>query len=199
MLTLTSPVETRAHRWPAAAKLAVLAGTTAGLFAVQGVMPMALALAGLLGLAALPGRAFLAHALRALRPLWPFVVVVAAWHLWSGETGAGAVVSLRMLAAVLAATLVTMTTRLSAMIAVIEGMARPLRRLGLSPRVLALAIALVIRFIPVLADRVEQIGLAFRARGARRPGWRVIAPAALAALDDADRVAEALRARGGAG
>ena len=32
---------------------------------------------------------------------------------------------------------------------------------------------------------------------ARRAGWRIVAPLALMALDDAEHVAEALRARGG--
>jgi biotin transport system permease protein len=60
-----------------------------------------------------------------------------------------------------------------------------------------LAVALVIRFIPVMQDRTEQISQSWRARSARRAGWRVLMPATLAALDDAEHVAEALRARGG--
>ena len=62
------------------------------------------------------------------------------------------------------------------------------------------------RLIHRLADLVEangdelaQIGQSWRARSTRRPRWRVLVPATLAALDDADHVAEALRARGGAG
>src|SRR3990167_6591155 len=57
--------------------------------------------------------------------------------------------------------------------------------------------AVVIRFIPVMQDRAEQISQSWRARSARRAGWRVLMPATLAALDDAEHVAEALRARGG--
>jgi biotin transport system permease protein len=57
----------------------------------------------------------------------------------------------------------------------------------------------MIRFIPVLSDRLSQISESWRARSPRRPGWRILTPATLAALDDADQVAEALRARGGAG
>jgi biotin transport system permease protein len=64
---------------------------------------------------------------------------------------------------------------------------------------LALAFALVIRFIPVMLDHLTRITDAWSARSPRRPRWRVLVPATLAALDDADRAAEALRARGGAG
>lgn len=198
MLTLTSPVETPLHRLPAGVKLAALAGYTALLFALK--EPWALALAGLpvLALIAGGGRVFAAHAARMLRPLWPFLLVVAVWHLATGAALEGLAIGLRLVIAVAAANLVTMTTRLSDMIAVIERMAAPLTPV-LPPRRLALAIALAIRFVPVLSERVTQIAAAWRARSPRRAGWRVLAPAALAALDDAEQVAEALRARGGAG
>lgn len=199
MLTLTSPVETWAHRLPAGVKLALLAVATTGLFLMSSPLPLSLALTATCALAWTGGGRFALAALRILRPLWPFVLIVAAWHLWSRDLSGGAVVLLRMVAAVSLANLVTMTTRLSDMIAVFQGLARPLAPLGLSPRRLALAFALVIRFIPVMLDRMDQIGAAWAARSPRRPRWRVLVPATLAALDDADRVAEALRARGGAG
>ena len=199
MLTLTSPVETWAHRLPAGAKLAALAVATTGLFLMSGPLPLGLAALATAGLALTGGAGFARAALRLLWPLWPFVAVVGLWHLWTGDLTGGAVVLLRMVTAVALANMVTMTTRLSDMIAVFQGLARPLAPLGLSPRRLALAFALVIRFIPVMLDRMDQIGAAWSARSPRRPRWRVLVPATLAALDDADRVAEALRARGGAG
>ncbi len=198
MLTLTSPHKTALHALPAGRKLAVLAVFTVVLFALNSPVALGMALGGVAGIYALGGGGFARHGLRMLWPLWPFVAVVALWHGWTGELQTGAVVILRMLAAVAAANLVTMTTRLSDMMAVMERLARPLSPV-LPPRRLALAVALVIRFIPVLSDRVAQISDAWQARSARRAGWRVVAPAAWAALDDAERVAEALRARGGAG
>jgi biotin transport system permease protein len=57
----------------------------------------------------------------------------------------------------------------------------------------------MMRFVPVMLQRHGQIVEGFRARSPRRPGWRILMPVLLAALDDAERVAEALRARGGAG
>jgi biotin transport system permease protein len=199
MLTLTSPVETPWHRWPAGAKLAALCGFTVLLFALASPVALAACLAAITALYLPGGAAFLRLGARLLWPLWPFVAIVGLWHLWSGDGPGGLAVILRLLTAVAAANLVTMTTRLSDMIAVIEGLAAPLARLGLPPRTLALAIALMIRFIPVLSDRLSQISESWRARSPRRPGWRILTPATLAALDDADHVAEALRARGGAG
>lgn len=199
MLTLTSPVEIWAHRLPAGAKIAALSVVTVVLFALHGPLWLALALLAVALLTLSGGQRFAAEAARMLWPLWPFVLLVGLWHLWLGDYAAGAAVILRMLAAVAAANFVTMTTPLSAMMAVMERLARPFAPLGLSPRVLALAVALVIRFVPVMIARLAQIGEGWRARSARRPGWRILPPAALAALDDAERVAEALRARGGSG
>jgi biotin transport system permease protein len=72
-----------------------------------------------------------------------------------------------------------------------------LRRLGLPTQILETAIPLVIRFSPVLIAKAGQLVEAWRARSRRRPGWQLVLPLSLAALDDADHVAEALRARGG--
>jgi biotin transport system permease protein len=198
MLALTSPQEIWAHRLPAGAKLAALCLSTILLFALKSPLTLGLALLAVLALIASGGPAFLATSLRMLRPLWPFVLVVALWHLWLRDPAGGAVVILRMLTAVAAANFVTMTTRLSGMIAVIERLARPLAPL-LPPRRLALAIALVLRFLPVMLERSARIGESWKARSARRPGWRLLVPVSLAALDDAEQVADALRARGGAG
>lgn len=199
MLTLTSPVEIWAHRLPAGLKLAAMAVATTGLFALQTPLPLALSAAATAGLFTLGGAPFLLAGLRLLRPLWPFVLIVGLWHLWTWDIASGISVLLRMLTAVALANFVTMTTRLSDMMAVFQWLAQPLATFGLSPRKLALVVALTIRFIPAMLDRLAQITQSWRARSTRRPRWRVLVPASLAALDDADRAAEALRARGGAG
>ena len=199
MLTLTSSVEIWAHRLPAGGKLLALAGVTVGLFQLGTPLALAAATLSVGALVASGGRVFLRESFAMMRPLWPFVLIVALWHLFTADLSGGAVVILRMATAVAAANFVTMTTRLSDMLVVIERLLSPLRHVGLKPRPLALALALVIRFIPVMLTRIEAITLAFRARSRGRAGWRILMPATLAALDDAERVADALRARGGAG
>ena len=195
MLTLTSPVETWAHRLPAGAKLLALCGATVVLFALKSVLPLTAAALCIAALTVSGGTRFAAHALRMLRPLIPFVVIIALWHLWLRDP-AGVPIILRMITAVAVANFVTMTTRLSDMIAVLERLMRPFAKV-IPPRTLALAIALTIRFIPVMLDRAALISESWRARSPRRAGWRILTPTTMAALDDADRVAEALRARGG--
>ena len=194
MLTLTSPVEIWAHRLPAGVKLAALCLWTALLFHLTAALPLSLAAASIAALTLTGGPLFAKTSAQMLRPLWPFVVIVALWHLWTRDP-LGLTIILRMVTAVAAANFVTMTTRLSDMIAVITTLTRPFPIL----RPLPLAIALVIRFIPVMLLKLGDIRQAWRARSPRRPGWRILVPALLATIDDATFVAEALRARGGAG
>jgi len=197
MLTLTSPFETPLHRVAAASKLLGLAAFSIGLFALQDLWAIILAggLAATVYLAC--GLGFARFGAAMLRPLWPFLTILTLWHGWTGEWVAGLIIGGKMLVAVALANLVTMTTRLEDMIDVVERAAAPLARFGARPKVLAVAIALVIRFTPVLMDKAGQLGQAWRARSSRRVNWRIVLPISLMALDDAERVAEAIRARGG--
>lgn len=198
MISLTSPVETRAHRWPAGLKLGALCLCSTGLFGLPGIGWNAAALALVLGLYALPGPVFLRAGLASLRVVLPFVAILLAWHALTGDLRQGVAITLRMVALVALANLVTMTTPLDDMVALIHRLTAPLRRLGLRTAALELAIPLVIRFTPVLVARAETLAEAWRARSRRRPGWQLVLPLTLQALDDADHVGEALRARGGA-
>ena len=197
MISLTSPVKTRAHHWPAGVKLALLSGATVALFTVETVVGQSLFLAAMVTLYALPGGGFLRAGFDRLRMLWPFLLLIALWHLAIDEVSGGAVIALRMVTAVGLANLVTMTTKLSDMLQVIERLCAPLLLLGVHPERIALAMALVVRFVPVLAGKGQLLVLAWRARAARRVGWRIVLPFAVTAIDDAEHVAEAIRARGG--
>ncbi len=197
MISLTSPVETRAHRWPAAVKLGALAMATVGLFTLQDVLLHAGCLVAVLLVYLLPGQVFFRAGLGRLRGLWIFAVLIIGWHLVTSDLVAGVVIACRMATAVALANLVTMTTRLSDMMAVVRWLLAPLRPLGVKTARVELAMALVIRFTPVLALKGQMLTQAWRARSRRRPGWRILVPFAVLAIDDAERVAEALRARGG--
>ncbi|WP_116134062.1 CbiQ family ECF transporter T component [Tropicimonas sp. IMCC34043] len=197
MISLTSPVEIWAHRLPAWLKLAALSLATVCLFAIESPAVLALAVAAVAGLFLTGGRVFLAEGFRNLRILWTFLVLIAVWHGVTGQIEAGMAIALRLLAAVALANFVTMTTRLGDMIDVVSFLLTPLRRLGLSTRALELAIALVIRFTPSIARKGALLTQSWRARSPRRPGWQIVMPMAALAIDDAEHVAEALRARGG--
>lgn len=197
MISLTSPVETRAHRWPAGAKLAALCGATVVLFSQESLGFHLAVFLGCLAVYRLPGRRFFAAGMRGLRVLWPFVALVLVWHLVIGAMVEGAVVVLRLLSAVALANLVTMTTKLSAMIEVVRWLAAPLRRLAVNTRALEIGIALVVRFTPTLADKGAQLTQSWAARSPRKPSWKIVMPFTVLAIDDAEHLAEALKARGG--
>lgn len=197
MISLTSPIETRAHQWPAGLKLAGLCLTTLTLFFIDNLLLQGLFFLCVAMLYALPGKVFFKYGWQQLKILWPFIFLVAVWHLWTSEIEAGAIIIIRLASTVALANLVTMTTRLSDMIDVVRFITTPLQRLGLNTRALELSMALVIRMTPVLIGKGKSLSWAWRARSNRRSGWRIILPFTVLALDDADHVAEALRARGG--
>ena len=130
MLTLTSPVETPWHRVRAAWKLAALCAFTVLVLVLAS--PMALGDGGhAVAALYLPGGWVFARAgLRMLWPLWPFLVIVAALALVDRGLRVGRRGGAAAGGGGGAANLVTMTTRLSDMIAVVERLAAPLARLG---------------------------------------------------------------------
>lgn len=197
MISLTSPVRTWAHGIPAGPKLAALSAATVLLFAVDDTRWLGACLAATVALTLSGGWTFARAAARALRILIPFLILIAVWHGLTGQTEAGVALALRLLTALALANFVTMTTRLSDMLEIVTWLMTPFRRLGLSTRALELAVALVIRFTPSLAQKGTMLSEAWRARARRRANWRIVMPLAALALDDADHIADALRARGG--
>ena len=197
MLTLTSEIRTPYHRIRAGAKLAGLCAATVGLVVLDSLAAMLLANAAVAGLYLVPGRAFLRAGLGLLKPVWFFVALVMLWHGLTGDLMAGAVIALRLIAAVALANLVTMTSRFDDLVEVVMWGLAPLARLGVNTAPIGFAIVLVVRFIPGMLDKARLLIDAWRARSPRRPGWQVALPITLMAVDDAEHVAEALRARGG--
>lgn len=197
MISLTSPIKTRAHGWRAGPKLLGLCVATMVLFALTDLWVHVLMLTLILGVYALAGMTFLRFGLRRLRVLWPFVAIVLIWHAVTRDLELGGVISLRLLSAVALANLVTLTTKLSDMIGVVQFLAAPFRRFGVKTAQLELGIALVVRFTPVLTQKGTLLSDAWRARARSRPNWRIVVPFAVLAIDDAEYVADAIKARGG--
>jgi biotin transport system permease protein len=197
MLSLTHPHKTPLHSVPASYKLLFLCVAATAMFAIS-TAPVAISVLLVVMAAYLMlGWDVAKRGASASRGLWPFVAVIAIWHAHSGDYEQGIVITARLLAAVSLSNLVTMTTRLQDMIDCLSTVARPLRHVGISPKSIAIAIAFVVRFIPEFLDRAERLSLAYRARSGRRASWRIILPLVFSALDDAEAVANALRARGG--
>ena len=197
MLALTSDIPTPLHRWPAALKFALMSGAIVTLFMLKS--PIYLGLAAILTACIYLSISlyFARTGLRMMRPLRFLLGFILVWHIATGEAVTGVSIVLRLATAVALANLVTLTTRLDDMIDLVYRIASPIKFLGLSPKPLALAIALVVRFVPVLLARANQMQVAFRARSTKRPTFYIVMPLIMSVLDDADHVALALRAKGG--
>ncbi|WNV76893.1 energy-coupling factor transporter transmembrane component T [Geodermatophilus sp. DSM 44513] len=199
-LALYVPRASPVHRLPAGAKLAALAVLAVVLFA-RPTLPVAGAallgtLAAGLAVARLPV-AVLARQARAVR--W-WLLALFAVHALTTDLATGAHTALRLLALVLAAAVVTATTRVSAMTAVVEWLCAPLRLVGGRPERVGLVVTMALRFIPVLIERADRIRAAQAARGGPPRGLRAlrttVAPLLVQLLRMAHDVSEALDARG---
>ena len=197
MLTLAIPGPSWAHRIGAGPKLGLLAVTMIAVLQITALPVLALALGGMAALYASLGRRAWRPGLLGLRPLIWLAGAVVAIHALFAEVLIGIAMAARIFLMVGLANFVTMTTPMAEMVASVTRIARPLRHVGLNPRALGLAMALFLRYIPVLRARAGALRAAWRARSARRPGVRIVVPLVLSALDDADHLADALRARGG--
>jgi biotin transport system permease protein len=184
------------HRAPASAKLAclVVLGTAVFLTAdLALLLPATLAAALLLALVR-PPRARLMRQLAGSAILIGVVALIAGlsqgWHH-------AAVVALRFSAIVLAALAVTLSTRAADMLEAIEAALAPLDRRGLvdSARI-ALAVSLVLRFVPDILGHYREIREAQAARGLDANPLALIVPLVVRTLKDADDIAAAIEARG---
>lgn len=197
MLALHSPHKTIFHRWPTELKLAFLLATTTLLFLIDSVLILSVLTSLPFAAAASQGRLFFKYMLKLLWPLWPLVAIILLWHSFTWQVDSGLRILLRMVAAVGFANLVTITTPMDKMIKVIFASLAPLRRFGLRSERIAFAISLFVRFTPVLIEKSAILAQAYRARTSKYGNWRIVLPLALIAMDDADHIAEAIRARGG--
>ena len=145
-----------------------------------------------------PSWRFARFGLKQLAPVWLFVAIIAIWHGVRLEFSVAAEICLRLLATIGLANLVTMTTRLDDLVAVVNRLAHPLNMIGLRLPGIGLLIALVIRFTPTIANKGLLLAESWRSRARRRRlSWRIVAPLVVLAIDDSEHVAESLRARGG--
>lgn len=183
------------HRLPAGLKLALLVVVAGLSVLVRAPWQVAVALVVVLALfvvARIPWRTVLAQA----RPVLWFLVPLFVFHAVVSGWSRAAVVVGTILALVLFAALVSLTTRVSALCDVVVRAASPLRRIGIDPERLGLLVALAIRAVPVLVTLAQEVRDAQRARGVSASPTAYVLPIVLRSLRHADRQAEALVARG---
>lgn len=183
------------HRLPAGAKLLALVAAGAAVLAISSPLAAGAAVVvALLGFAV--ARLSLRYAWRGVRPTWIFLVGIFAFQWWSAELARAVGVVGSIIALLLAATLVSLTTRTTDMIEAIVWLLRPLGRLGVNPDRVALQLALGVRAVPLVAELAETARQAQYARGRRGSPRAFAVPLVVRALRRADAMSDALHARG---
>jgi biotin transport system permease protein len=187
----TSPL----HRLPAGAKLAVLAVAGAGSVLVDTPTLTAAVVASSLALyplARVPARVLVDM----VRPLlWVLVPLAVFQVLFIGWTRTTVLVGV-ILALVLLANVVTLTTRTTDLIDVVVTLCRPLRIFGVDPLRVGLVLNLAIRCVPLVADLAAEVRDAQRARGLELSARAFVVPLLVRALHHAEDMGDALAARG---
>lgn len=182
------------HRWPAGAKLACMALLGTLLFLFNDPWPLAAA-----GLACALLWWSLGPATQKVRRLIRSVLVAAAlvagFHLWLGRPDVAAVSALRLACASTLGVALTVSTRPTDLLQVLDALLAPLARLGLRPERLSLQLALMLRFTEHFFVQWQKLDEAHRLRTGRPGGLRLIAPLTVQMLQAAQRVADALYAR----
>lgn len=124
------------------------------------------------------------------------VVITAAGQLLFLATEPAIANTARVLAAVLLAALLALTTRVTELLDAVERGLGPLRILRLDPQRAALLLTVTLSTVPVLARLAGDVRTAQRARGARGGIVTFAVPFLVVALKHADQLGDALTARG---
>ncbi|MCA0042892.1 energy-coupling factor transporter transmembrane component T family protein [Celeribacter litoreus] len=134
------------------------------------------------------------HAFAAIRPALFVLAIIFAVQIWLADLGTATYVTLRFVALLAAAGLVTYTTTASAFT---DGILALLSKApAWVPRdKIALAMSLVWRFIPMIRSQFEEVREAQRARGLDRNMVALLVPLIVRILKNADEIAEAIEAR----
>ncbi|WP_336081738.1 energy-coupling factor transporter transmembrane component T family protein [Nocardia sp. SSK8] len=184
------------HRLPAGAKLALLVvaivAMTVFVRTALGIAIVAVLVAGLFALARISWRVALAQ----LRPVLWMTVLIAVFQLLTTSVERAVVVCGVLVVSVALAALVTVTTRVTAMLDALTRALGPLRRVGVDPERVGVLLALAIRCVPLLAGIVHDVAQARRARGVSWSATALVTPVLVRALRTADAMGEALAARG---
>lgn len=195
LLGLHRPGTTWLHRLPAGAKLLGLLVAAVVLVLARGPVGGVVALAAAAGLLVWSG-AGVRTLLRTLRGLLVVAVLLAAYSTWAHGWSRAVEVVADLLALVLLATVMTVTTPVDDMLDALTRGLGPLRRLGVDPARVALAFALMIRALPTTLDLAQQTRDAARARGLDRDPRARLVPLVLRSVAHARATGEALDARG---
>ena len=187
----TSPL----HRSGAGAKLLGLLVFSTALVAWQSLATVLVGLVLVTGLYAVGG-----FGIRTLvSQVWPLrwiVLLLVPFQWWTAGWQVAVAVVGTFVVAVVGAALISLTTRVTDLLDVIARLLEPARTIGVDPDRVALLLALTIRAVPVIAGTLHEARDARRARGLEHSTRALVTPIVVRTIRHADRVGDALAARG---
>lgn len=135
-------------------------------------------------------------ALRQVFPILPFMAFIGAFLWWQNGLEKMLITVFGLIAALMAASLFTLTTTIEDLMEALETNMAPLERIGVPVDTVSLAIALTIRQIPVLLGTANESLDARKARGANMSLLAFGTPLVIRSVRHAQLTGEALMARG---
>ncbi|BAG29579.1 energy-coupling factor transporter transmembrane component T family protein [Kocuria rhizophila] len=183
------------HRCPLWAKAALLLGASLAVMLLR-AWPVSLAVLALTAVVSASSGLGLRRWAASLRPLWFLVLLLTGYHVLATGPARAADVVLSMLAVIALSRLLISSTALPRLIDGLVLLCSPLRRVGVDPERVGLAVSLMIRSVPWLFGVMSTLRDAAAARTVRPHAARLVTPAVIAAVDYAHRSGEALAARG---
>lgn len=138
----------------------------------------------------------LGHALGLPWGVWLLAAFLAGYQLVLGSPALAIAVAANLLTAIYASRLLTATTTATVLVDALTSALRPLRVIGVNPELVGLAVALMLRSVPVLLDSFGQVRMAARARGRERNPFALVTPVVVRAVGHAQATGAALAARG---
>ena len=194
MGSLYSDHPTWLHGVPAGVKLAFLALLGTGVFFTQELSVLVGSAACCVLIFASLGKATV-RAKPLLMGLVIASVLIGMFHLYMHQPMVGAVSVLRLLSTTLMGIALTLTTRYTDLLGVLEWLLAPLRFLGVQPERLSLQVALMLRFTEHFFVVWRRLDDAHRLRTGKAGGFKILAPLTIHMLIAARRVADTLHVR----
>lgn len=130
-----------------------------------------------------------------IRPLLPIIAILGIVQFFTTDIFGAVLVVARLSMLVLLASLVSITTRVSDMIDTIRWAMQPLAYLGISPTRIGLTISLALRFIPLIAEQLEEVREVQKTRGLERSFHALFIPLMVRTLKMATEIGDAIEAR----
>lgn len=199
MLSLYVPGDSWLHRLPAGWKLALLC--LAGLVVYVITQPLALAVALVLSAILLwRSGAGWARIWRQGRALLSLILLLCLFMAIFDSAARAGIAALRVGTVCMLGMAVTFTTRSGDLLRVVERLLQPLQRRGwVDAGRVALAIGLVLRFVPEILRQYGELREAQQARGLKANVVALLVPLIVRTLRRAEEISDAIDARDGGG